>query len=411
MPVAHDPGEEGDRRAKREMDGRRQKREMDGGDAGDGGDAFEALGLRGGGGGAERGLGRAPLASETNDCEDDHESRIVRVVSVSRDARHASSPLNQSLLQSSNGYSSSIISTCRSLSSKRSSPRGRPWRSRSLAPSTDRLQGAAHDAAEHLAVAEVPVSSSGSSTPNPPGVRLQDDATLRLVLVPTLRARAHAEEHAQTNLRDGVDHVSEIAAPLDVGLGEEVLDEAAPDGVSHGVQLLVRLLHAILVVVQHLAHDRAVRQGEEFGVLWSGGERQGARDASDEKDAKRADDAHDRNAGNAENVVRGASKDAPLFRWPATPPGPPVRGSGPRCECSSPPWFLEPTRAPARRRLTRAARTWRGEARQDSRSRKQQKKIAGERQLVRPTEKSASQSKSSSVAGSHPRGRDQKTNF
>ena len=61
MPVAHDPGEEGDRRAKREMDGRRQKREMDGrrragyvesarrdgGDAGDGGDVFEALGLRG----------------------------------------------------------------------------------------------------------------------------------------------------------------------------------------------------------------------------------------------------------------------------------------------------------------------------------------------------------------------------
>ena len=69
-------------------------------------------------------------------------------------------------------------------------------------------------------------------------------------------------------------------------------DETAPDGVSHGVQLLVRLLHAILVVVQHLAHDRAVRQGEELGVLRSGGgaegTRQATRDASGDEDAARA---------------------------------------------------------------------------------------------------------------------------
>lgn len=85
--------------------------------------------------------------------------------------------------------------------------------------------------------------------------------------VPAGHGGADAQKHAQADLGDDLRGVSEVAASLGVGFGEKVLHEATPDVVSHLVELLVHFLDAVLVVVQHLPHDGAVRQREELRVL------------------------------------------------------------------------------------------------------------------------------------------------
>ena len=74
-----------------------------------------------------------------------------------------------------------------------------------------------------------------------------------------------AEFH-RTNLGDHFSGVSEVATPPCIGLGEEVLDEAHSDVISHFVELLIDLGIVVVIVSAKLGDNGAVGQCDKLGI-------------------------------------------------------------------------------------------------------------------------------------------------
>ena len=74
------------------------------------------------------------------------------------------------------------------------------------------------------------------------------------------------KNRCDAHLRDDLADFTEVGAATEPRAGEEVLDEARADVVPHPLELLVHL-GIILIILDELHDECAVREGEQFCIL------------------------------------------------------------------------------------------------------------------------------------------------